>query len=1004
MRSWSSTHFTASCATTPRKNGALRRQVGLALVGLALSASLHLDAARGQNTSGPPDHGVNRPELQSYEGQHVSLVELAGRPDLNAEQLVSLIPLQAGDVLSAAKIEDAISVLKRTAQSEGVQFDLRRELDGVHVIFIPQPAVYFGMYQFTGAERFPYTRLVQVANYTAEDPYSASFVTEGRNNLELHFRRNGYFKAEVRAEVQIDKANGLANVNFHTTLGPLARFGNVVIEGTTPEQTSQLQNALRSFRARLKGSAIRPGRKYSLNTLQKATRLLESRLAKKKHLDAQVKLMAANYDSKTNRADITFSVQPGPIVHVDVGGAQLSSGTRRRLLPVYQQIGLTPEVIEQGERNLQNHFRQRGYFDVQIDTQVRENEGEQIIFYQISKGPRKRIKEIEFTGNVHFSSEELQRHAAAEEAHFTRRGRYDDESITLLTSFYQSKGFNQVKVTPTFKTVGGRHVVVTFVVDEGPQSLVADLLIKGNTIPITELAPNGVRLGPGQPYSQEFVAEDRDQIMSHYLDRGYLTAAFRSTAEPLPSDPHKFQVVYDITEGPQVRTSNIVTLGRNHTEQALVDRDTSALRPGELLTETEIFGTENRLYAHGIFDWAQVNTRSRITSQEHETVIVKVHEARRNTIRYGVGFELTNRGGNVPGGTIAVPGLPSFRVPSGFETNQETFAAPRVNFQYTRDNVRGKAQSVSFGALYGPLERRAQFDFIDPHFRWTDWRAILEITGDYNKQNPLFTSFQAGAGFQLRRALDKKKTQNLLLGYSLSRVNLTNLAIPQLVAPKDQDTRLSTFSAVYTRDTRDNPVDAHKGMYGNVEVDANPRILGSSTTFGRILGQAAYYRDLKSGFVWANSLRAGVLVPTAGDEIPLSQKFFTGGGNTLRGFPLNGAGPQRIVPACSNPSDLSTCSLIEVPTGGVQLLIINSEFRVPVPIKKGLSFATFYDGGNVFDPASPPNSNNNYTNSVGLGFRYATPVGPIRIDVGRNLNPVPGIRATQIFITIGQAF
>jgi outer membrane protein insertion porin family len=93
-----------------------------------------------------------------------------------------------------------------------------------------------------------------------------------------------------------------------------------------------------------------------------------------------------------------------------------------------------------------------------------------------------------------------------------------------------------------------------------------------------------------------------------------------------------------------------------------------------------------------------------------------------------------------------------------------------------------------------------------------------------------------------------------------------------------------------------------------------------------------------------------------------------------------------------------------VPTGGRELFILNSEFRIPVPLKKGLGVVAFYDGGNVFEHVGFSDFRNNYSNTVGLGVRYATPIGPVRIDVGRNLNPIAGIKATQIFITLGQAF
>jgi outer membrane protein assembly factor BamA len=123
----------------------------------------------------------------------------------------------------------------------------------------------------------------------------------------------------------------------------------------------------------------------------------------------------------------------------------------------------------------------------------------------------------------------------------------------------------------------------------------------------------------------------------------------------------------------------------------------------------------------------------------------------------------------------------------------------------------------------------------------------------------------------------------------------------------------------------------------------------------------------------------------------------------LRGFPLNGAGPQHSVPACGNPADPSTCVQIKVPQGGRELLILNSELRFPLPIKKGLGLATFYDGGNVF-PSIGFRDFGSYTNTVGIGLRYNTPVGPVRIDLGHNLNALPGIKSTQFFITLGQAF
>src|SRR5207247_9325477 len=131
---------------------------------------------------------------------------------------------------------------------------------------------------------------------------------------------------------------------------------------------------------------------------------------------------------------------------------------------------------------------------------------------------------------------------------------------------------------------------------------------------------------------QESVANDTNKIMSKYLEHGYITSTYHATAQPLPNYPQKFEVVYELTEGAQVKTSNFVTVGTKVSKQALIDKQIAMLKTEEPLSERKILESEGRLYTTGVFDWADVNTRRQITSQETEDVIVKVHESKRKTI------------------------------------------------------------------------------------------------------------------------------------------------------------------------------------------------------------------------------------------------------------------------------------------------------------------------------------------------------------------------------------
>jgi outer membrane protein assembly factor BamA len=321
--------------------------------------------------------------------------------------------------------------------------------------------------------------------------------------------------------------------------------------------------------------------------------------------------------------------------------------------------------------------------------------------------------------------------------------------------------------------------------------------------------------------------------------------------------------------------------------------------------------------------------------------------------------------------------------------------------EYTRRNIFGLAETLTLGSLAGRLVQRVTENFQNPSFLGTSFGSDLNTSFEHNSENPIYTDRIEQGGFQLQKALNRKKTQNLTLRYNFSETSITNLLIPDLVPASDLNVRLSMLSAAYSRDTRDNPLDAKRGMYESLEADFNPGVLGSSVSFAKTLAQVARYQKLKSDVVWANSVRLGFETAFAGSHVPLTQEFFSGGGSTLRGFPLDGAGPQRTITACGIPSDPTTCSPITVPEGGQQLFIVNSEFRVPLPMRKGLGVVGFYDGGNVF---SAIGFHGEYTNTVGAGLRYQTPVGPIRFDVGHNLNSPRGINSTQFFVTLGQAF
>ncbi|MBV9573169.1 MAG: BamA/TamA family outer membrane protein [Acidobacteriales bacterium] len=572
-----------------------------------------------------------------------------------------------------------------------------------------------------------------------------------------------------------------------------------------------------------------------------------------------------------------------------------------------------------------------------------------------------------------------------------------------IVALYRDAGYEDVKVEP--RVVDHEPKVdINFEITEGARTVVQTWQLEGNEhIPLKKITHDQeFRLYPGSPFSTRRLADDRNRIAAEYLDRGYLNVDVKSTVTR-QADPHKVDVLFAVTEHQQVRISKVLLMGQRHTRRALIETAASVSSEAAMSESTLLQG-ESQLYDTGIFDWSSVGPRRPINIQTEEEALVKVHEAKRNTLTYGFGIEIARRGGNVPTGTVAVPGLPTIGLGNAkIAPSESTFTSPRGTIEYTRRNIRGLGETGAISLLGARLDQRALLTYTDPHFRRSAWGSLFSLSAERSSENPLFTARLGDASLQFERPIDHNKTTTLQIRYDFNKTVLTNLLVPQLVLSRDTNVRLSTLSSTIIHDTRDRPLDAHRGVYGTLDLRITPTGLGSSANFARLLGQYAYYRPIRH-IVWANSARLGLAAPFAGSFVPTSQLFFSGGGTTLRGFSINAAGPQRIVPFCTNPNTPSTCTNITVPVGGQQLVILNSELRFPLAVIENLGGVVFYDGGNVYSHVNFRQFVNDYSNTVGIGLRYNTPVGPVRIDVGRNLNPVPGLKRTQFFITLGQAF
>jgi outer membrane protein insertion porin family len=950
-----------------------------------------------------------------YDGQSVSAIDLIGNPHRDLEPYRQFVVQKAGEPYSQEKVLSSIAALEHTGRFPKVDVTVVPDPSGLRLNFLLEPAYYLGMINFPGATKvFPYIRLLQVANLPDEDPYDKARVALAQEALQKFLKHNGYFQATIQTHSKIDDTHQLVDVAFEIKLGKQARVASVTIEGVNGTEDAHLQHSLRSLRARFSGGLLKPGKPYGTERIKEATAIMRKTLSRQRHLASHVQENPPRYHPENNLVDVSFKVDVGPVVTVRVTGARLSrvpfmsAREKKKLIPVYSEGTIDSDLIDEGQQNLVDYFQKKGYFDVQVKTTFQNQPDQVLLAYEIEEGKKYKVDRIAFHGNHQISEKDLLSVVVVKKSRFWSHGSLSQKllkrSATNLEALYHDRGFEEVKVTT--QTIDHQSKIdAQFKIEEGALTLVRNVEVTGNShIPNQQLtAPVGFELRSGAPFSPRRLSNDRNRISANYLNRGYLNVEVKATVSRDSTDPHAVDVTYAVNERQVVRVADVIYLGQKQTRLSLIEK-TAKIASEAPMSREELLEAQSHLYDLNIFDWSSVGPRKPITDQTEEAALVKVHEAKRNTITYGFGFEVSHRGGNVPSGTVAVPGGPIVQLGNyQIAPSQSTFASPRGSVEYDRHNIRGLGETASASILLSRLDQRALATYTQPRFFGSKWSSLTSFSVERTTENPLFGANLGDVSFQLERLINRKNNTRFQIRYDFNKTVLSNLLVPELVLPQDRDIHLSTVSGTLLRDTRDKPLDAHRGSFSLLTLGITSTSFGSSASFARLLSQHAFYKQLHS-VVFANSLRLGLAKSFDGSFVPTSQLFFSGGGTTLRGFPIDEAGPQRLVPFCNVLTGQTGCVNVTVPVGGRALIILNSELRFPLGIMKALGGVVFYDGGNVYSAININNFINNYSNTVGLGLRYTTPIGPIRIDVGRNLNPVPGINPTQYYITLGQAF
>jgi outer membrane protein insertion porin family len=940
----------------------------------------------------PPARRPVLAQEAGVEGQPVAQVRVVYESGQLARERIPPLPLTVGNPFRFTEERESLRALYRLGDYSDIRVSAVTASDGLEVNFIVKPNLYNNVITVEGLKPPP-TQAAALASLRLPlgEPFRESALRAGVDRLNQALRDDGFYEAKVTWTLEPRPDTRQMDVTVTVFSGLRARVGGVTLVNRTPYPDAQV---LHRLKLSSKTEITEAG-------LSRNNERLRKFLVDQGYLGASGVITRGAYDPKSNVVPLTVAVTAGPRVRIEIEGAHLSKSQQRKLIPIFAEGAVDEDLLQEGRRNIRDYLQRLGYFeaDVQVGSQQHEQQGERVITYDITRGDHFRLAGVAFDGNRYFSSKLLLPRLQLQPASFASPGRFSQQllhgDIDSIRGLYVANGFRDTQVTSSvddhYRNKKG-DLFITFHIVEGDQTRVTSLEIEGNhAIPTAELL-SVAGSTPGQPYSESTVASDRNNILAIYYNDGYPDASFHE--DLLAGDaPNEVGLVYHITEGQRVLVSDVLLSGYLYTRRDIVQRQVE-IQPNGPLREGDVAKTQRQLYNLGVFDRVQIAPQDPAGTDPDKAVVVAVHEGGRYTIGYGFGFEIQR----IAGGSTN---------PNGTTVS----ASPRGIFEIARANMFGLAQTLSFKARASTLEYRFALSYAADDFL-ANRKLSLQLTGFADKTQDVntFTSTRFEAGLQLAQKLSS--SSSLLYRYFYRRVKAFNLAetiSPEQIPLLSQPTLVSGFGITYARDRRDDPADAKHGTFNTVDVsDAIPK-LGSGAAFFRGFFQNSSFHTFGRDIVFARSVRFGIELPqgnTVGEstafnpsqctetapppadtfpEIPLPERFFAGGGTSLRGFGLNQAGPRD---PCTG-----------FPIGGQALLVFNQELRFPMRLPfvgNRLGGTIFYDGGNVYTDVShitlawraPSLTDLNYfSHTVGFGLRYPTPVGPVRVDFGFQLNP-----------------
>ena len=877
--------------------------------------------------------------------ERVSEVNISGLSTVEEEKVRDLIGIEPGDEFSLGELDRSLEYLRNWGAFDVIKVSPSMGPEGVVLDYYLEEGMIVASIEVAGNYPYVENKIRRRLTLHPGDIYTPERLLAQIDRIKEFYKREGYVGTEVYVEEEPQpEVNGVA-LTFHIRHGDLLRYRKIDVIGNEAFPDSRFS------------SAINPLKPYSEQRLRQSIRKLREFYHKKGYPKARIKVADKRIDFEVMRVDISISVNEGPkVIVVFVGAEHTSRRLMRKRITIFREGAVDQFEIDRSAEKLVELMKERGYPDAVVDwDRSTDKRGDTTITFIVDEGRPQRIKWIRFDDRGDVSKKKLAENIENKRMAFGERGAFkpeavesDDEAVveTMKAKGYLEAAVGEWQIKPTPQ---GYAIDVTVPIDPGPQTIVGSVEFHGGEIFAKKRLLKATKVKIGKPLDEPDLPEAKQRLMNFFADNGYPYVGVEQNYT-VDRSTNMAHMRYDIEPGKYVTVGTIFIVGDVLTSQKAIKKAMD-LKEGAPFSRKKLIDSQLNVRRLGPFSYVAIQTIGIKEKREVVHLKVKVEEQRPYMIDLGLSYSTDD----------GLTGSLTFRNINSF----------------------GWAKTNLLKLTAGEDLSRAEIMWIDPRFLGSSFEMTTATWVQYKKQPTYAFTQLAGAMGWVRRL----SRWNFFFRYELDRNYFVEGDSVAADADSLRNNTISKIALSSEYDSRDSFSFPTKGIYTYGGVDIFNEIQGNEANFVKFTWQGEYDYGFFRRFVFSTALRTSHIQGIGNNvSVPTNELLFLGGDDTIRGYSEDALGPTNALGQA---------------TGSRTRWITNFELRYL--LWRHFSLAAFYDMGSL---------TSNYSNitwfntrkSAGLGIRYNTPVGPLRLDYGFKIGRRPGESVGRLHFTFGYVF